>query len=536
MDETDYRREIEKSPKSIDNWRGLVRTLLNQGKYHDAILAFEEIDELSPVDDSYQAKTRIERGFLANEYGEVSRNPTYSPDYKPPVFVASWIHWVDSALLEGKNTDVIEFCKAVVEFDRNHVMGWYWLGVGQFHDGRTEEALESLAKAASLSNTVTFDSFNKMLTVLWTPGNSGRVRGIRPDDPVTKQDLEVEALVERAINLFEKDNNEAEMILREVLRIMANHMTAILYLQSVLGALGRESEKEELKNSVTTETLLDWADYLMKFGKKEQAENALKRALEKDSSNQEVTARLRKMRDEQKVKDVEQEPLKTGFDVITEVRELLKQTKPEKRKRGETPKPPPGEAVDLYEDGQNHSDNERWELAINSFVRALKIYPQYPECWCALGQPVFRLGWEAEAEDANKKAMEINDEIPSVWGDYGSLLLYLERKEEAEEKLLKAVEMDPTLSYAWNNLGTIYSWSDRKEQALNAFRKAVEANPGDLSGWLNLGSHLDQLDRRFEAEEAYQRAIDLNPEVAERVAMSRMAADFNRRNRRRRGG
>lgn len=532
-EEAYYKKEIEKNPKSVDNWRGLVPVLLNQGKYHEAVMGFEMIDELSPVDDSYQAKTRVERVFLSNEYGEYSRNPTYSPDYKPPVFVASWIHWADSALLEGKNTDVIEFCKAVVEYDKNHVMGWYWLGVGQFHDGRTQEALDSFTTASNLSNTVTFDPFSKMLTVLWSPGNSGRVRGVRPDDPVTKQDLEVEALVERAINLFEKDNNEAERILREALRIMPNHMTAILYLQSVLGAQGRESEKEELKRSVTTETWMDWADYLMKFGKKEQAENALQRALENDSSNQELAARLREMREEQQTKDIEQEPLKKGYDLISEVRELLKQTKPQKQKKGVNP---PGEAVDLYEDGQSHSDNNRWELAINNFVRALEIYPQYPECWCALGQPMFRLGWKVEAEDAHKMALAINDEIPDLWGEYGSLILYLERKEEAEKVLLKAVDMDPTLSYVWNNLGAIYSMSDRKEQAVNAFKKSVTVNPRDISGWLNLGSHLDQMDRRFEAEEAYRKAIELNPEAEQHVAMSRMAAEHNRRNRRLRGG
>lgn len=58
---------------------------------------------------------------------------------------------------------------------------------------------------------------------------------------------------------------------------------------------------------------------------------------------------------------------------------------------------------------------------------------------------------------------------------------------------------------------------------------------GQYSGWLNLGLHLDQIDRRFEVEEAYQRVIELNPKAAEHVAMFRMAAEFNRRNRKQRG-
>ncbi|MHA1863363.1 MAG: tetratricopeptide repeat protein [Candidatus Thorarchaeota archaeon] len=516
-----FRKVLSKSPKSTGSKKNLPSDLIDQKKYHEALVAFDEADEQSTDVDMDFAKTRIEIIILADRFGVDPGNPVYNPDYTAPEYMVSWIQWADSALRQGKNRDVIELCRAILRVDENHKMGWYWLGLAQFHSGLIDEAFASFTKAADSGTGVIFERSAKKLTVVWGPNHNGRVRGLKPTDAVEKSDIEVEALVERGMNLsLKKKHAEADEVLRKALEIEPNHLIALRFYKGP-------------KPKVTSTTWEKWGEYLERIGKTHEAEQAFQTAVEMDKSNKKAASKSRKMKKERARKEKEQEPLKTGFELVEEVRSILKKTSSGKKKKGARAQSIPAEAKDHYKRGLDFETNQEYELALNSHLRAIKIFPQYSECWCALGPPLFRLNWKSEAEEVTKKAIEIDDSIPKVWADYGALLLYLSRYDESEKALLKALKLNPNNSYAWNNLGTCYSISDKKGKAENAFREAIRSDPNDQLPWLSLGSLLDQLDRRKEAEEAYSRFLKLAPpDGAMKVDLARQAAAHNRRYRR----
>lgn len=534
-EELNLRKKLSKTPKSVNTLVLLAENLIKQKKYNEALITFDEIDELRSHIDRSHSKTRLEIVILADIFGNISQNPVYNPDYAPPEYMAAWILWADSALKQGNISDVNEICRQIINLNSNHEMAWYFLGLAQFYSGSTNESLSSFVKAADMGTGITYEPLNKQLTVVWGPDRNGRVRGLKTETEVTDSKIDVEAMVQRGMNLRLKNRNkEAEQVLREALRIEPNHMIAIRFLSMALVDQGRKKEERELYSTINSETWLKWAEYLERIGKLKDAEEAFEKSYKMDNSNKEAKSKFQELKKKRATKEKEHEPFKTGFDLVEEIRHLLKTTKIGKSKKARATESIPDEAKEFYQQGVNYETTEEYELSLNSHLRALRIYPLYAECWCALGPPLYRLGWTVEAEEVTKKALEIDDSIPKIWADYGALLLYLKRFDESEKILLKATELDPKSAYAWHNLGAVFSFKHRNKDAENAFRKAIQYDPNDAGAWLNLGSLLDELGRRAEAENAYREVLKLAPERAVHVAMVKQAAEINRRNRQRR--
>ncbi|MHA1638040.1 MAG: tetratricopeptide repeat protein, partial [Candidatus Thorarchaeota archaeon] len=463
------RKTPSEKPKSTETWRVLASNLIDQGKYHDALVTFNEADELTTFIDRGLAKIRVEIIILADQFGNIPKNPVYDQDRKPPEYMVSWIQWADSAIQQRKFKDVIALSREITSVNENHEMGWYWLGLGQFHSGLIDEAFESFTKAANLGTAIIFEPLDKKLTVIWVPENNGRVRGLKKSKTGDESDIDVEAMVRRGGNLrVKKKNAEAEKVLREALEIEPNHMIAIRFLSGALIDQGRKKEERELYSTVNSETWLKWGHYLERIGKIQKAEEAFQQSAEMDKSNKEAVSKSREMKRYRDRKEKEQEPLKTGFEIVEEIRTMLKKTKVGKKTATPHAQAIPGEAMDFYKQGLDFENNHEYELAVNSHLRAIKTFSHFAECWCALGPPLFRLGWKREAEEVTKKAIKIDDSIPKIWADYGALLLYLKRYGESETTLLKAIDLDSKSAYVWNNLGTLYSITNRRSDAEKA--------------------------------------------------------------------
>ncbi len=136
----------------------------------------------------------------------------------------------------------------------------------------------------------------------------------------------------------------------------------------------------------------------------------------------------------------------------------------------------PEKAMKLATRGQEESDKQHFDKAIDWLQKAVKACPEFVEAWNNMGVTYLRMGKQKEAEAAFLKALETDS---------------------------KAV---PTL----RNLGILYLQTARPREALSVLQRAREAR-GEKDLYIDtyLGHALYGLGRYQEAEAVLREAIQL---------------------------
>ncbi|WP_448110175.1 tetratricopeptide repeat protein [Pseudomonas lini] len=153
-----------------------------------------------------------------------------------------------------------------------------------------------------------------------------------------------------------------------------------------------------------------------------------------------------------------------------------------------------------------------WEEAGISYVKAAEIDSLNPEPLLHLGVVFNKVGKDAEAEAAFRKALELNPDSASLLRTLGGFLVHqTESTEEAEFLLKKSLKIDPDSSNAWNSLGTLKAGQGFYSEAAAHYERSIELDPNFDAAWVNYGHMLSvYLDRPEEAIEAYTKALELN--------------------------
>ena len=165
--------------------------------------------------------------------------------------------------------------------------------------------------------------------------------------------------------------------------------------------------------------------------------------------------------------------------------------------------------------GAAYSKSGRNEEALESFAKAVKINPNYPDAHNNLGATLRILGRQAEAIQSYKKALALKPDYAEAFYNLGNALNDLGRQEEAMVNYGKALEIKPNYFDAHNNLGLALNSRGRHEEALLSFTKALEINPHHPNALNNLGVALRGLGRQEDAISYYRNALTKKPDYAE---------------------
>lgn len=164
----------------------------------------------------------------------------------------------------------------------------------------------------------------------------------------------------------------------------------------------------------------------------------------------------------------------------------------------------------LIKRGSSLGDSGRYEEALASFDKAIKLNPDNVECWLNKGWVLGTLGRHEEAIACYDKAIELDpmDDLP--WFNKGNRLGDLGRYEEALACYDEVLRMNPMDVPALYYRGKILSDFGRYEEALACYDEAIEIHAYNSDIWYNKGLTLEQLGQKSEAEECFQRAKELD--------------------------
>ena len=172
-------------------------------------------------------------------------------------------------------------------------------------------------------------------------------------------------------------------------------------------------------------------------------------------------------------------------------------------------------AKDYYDQGRELRDSGKHEEALQAFIKATEIDPDYVFAWVSKGISLADLERYEEAIASYDKALELNPDYAIAWYNRGITLNDLERYEEAIASYDKALELDPDYVDTWVNRGYSFELLKRYEEALTSHNKAIEINPNDALAWYNKGVQLGNLERYEEAIASYDKSLELDPDYVD---------------------
>ena len=137
--------------------------------------------------------------------------------------------------------------------------------------------------------------------------------------------------------------------------------------------------------------------------------------------------------------------------------------------------------------GAINASLENFDLAIQSYLEALRIKPDYAQAYNNIGVSLRTCGQLEPAIQSYKQALMIKPAYAQALNNLGIALQENGELEEAERNFKKALEIEPYYAEAYYNLGLALQDKNNLEAAKFNYLKALEIEPSYAEAHYNLG-------------------------------------------------
>ena len=193
-----------------------------------------------------------------------------------------------------------------------------------------------------------------------------------------------------------------------------------------------------------------------------------------------------------------------------------------------------GEAVALFNQGQDAHEKGDLVAALKFYDEALKIIPEFPEAEYQRGTAFLSLKKYDEAEKAFRHALAIREEWTLPMAQLGSLLVSKNQFNEAEKLLVKAAESDEQNFLAFSALTELRLKTKASPEVLRELLGKIQnltskANP-TASVWAARAALESNLGDKKAAKQSLNRALSIEPEnsfaLSEKIEIALSESDF----------
>ena len=193
-----------------------------------------------------------------------------------------------------------------------------------------------------------------------------------------------------------------------------------------------------------------------------------------------------------------------------------------------------GEAVALFNQGQDAHEKGDLGAALKFYDEALKIIPEFPEAEYQRGTAFLSLKKYDEAEKAFRHALEIREEWTLPMAQLGSLMVSKNQFAEAEKLLSKAAASDEQNFLAFSALTELRLKTKASPEVLRELLGKIQnltskANP-TASIWAARAALESNLGDKKAAKLSLNRALSIEPEnsfaLSEKIEIALSESDF----------
>ena len=161
------------------------------------------------------------------------------------------------------------------------------------------------------------------------------------------------------------------------------------------------------------------------------------------------------------------------------------------------------------------NEQDRTGEAIEHFLQALRIRPDYGHAHYNLGNALDKLGRTGEAVEHYLQALRIRPDYEKAHNNLGNALDKLGRTDEAVEHYLQALRIRPDYENAHYNLGFAFAKQGRTEEAITHYLQVLRITPDHIDAHNNLGIALARLGRTDEAIKHFLQVLRVKPNDAD---------------------
>ena len=178
---------------------------------------------------------------------------------------------------------------------------------------------------------------------------------------------------------------------------------------------------------------------------------------------------------------------------------------------GEALKYDPEELASQFNAALGYQLNQKYDLALATYLAANKIDPKHPKVWCNLGVLYFQTDQYPQAESALRFATMASPDYARAWDNLAAALGAQDKLDEALIACKRAVELRPEYPEAFFKMGVIYFSRGDFANASTEFQRAallpaIAAYCDSFQAMIHA-----RLEQGEEAEAAVQRAIKADP-------------------------
>ena len=155
--------------------------------------------------------------------------------------------------------------------------------------------------------------------------------------------------------------------------------------------------------------------------------------------------------------------------------------------------------------------------ALEEYLRAVQIRPDYEEAQAGVGQILFLLHRYAEALTPFNRALVLSPTDSATRVTFALSLEALGENEESEGQFKKALMFTPKNTSALNDFGSFLISEGRSDEAIPYFQQAIQANPRDTTAYYNLAAFYQNHGQNNKALQMYQRLLQTNPNDSEAI-------------------
>ena len=161
-------------------------------------------------------------------------------------------------------------------------------------------------------------------------------------------------------------------------------------------------------------------------------------------------------------------------------------------------------AQTFYGLGLSYSGLEKFEKAIEAYLRAIHYTPEWGHIHAALGAAYANLHKYNTAINVYKTACDILPKDPMVHHQLGNIYNKQGKNDEAIKHQEYAIKLSPTLATAYYQLGLLYSKKNQFKKAISAYETAYTQDPELIEALYNLAQTYIRNGNRQEARKTMQ--------------------------------
>ena len=175
------------------------------------------------------------------------------------------------------------------------------------------------------------------------------------------------------------------------------------------------------------------------------------------------------------------------------------------------------QAISIFNRGKSLHQEKRYQEAISEYRASLKLDPESPFVYNALGLALAAVGDLGGALKAFNRAIAINPDLTDVYNNMGMVYAESGQRDKAFEAFGRAVKNPNYLTpeKALYNIGNLYLEDGNFELAIMHFKRSVEKKPEFSLGHRGLGKAYLMMNDADLAIREFEKAIAITEDDTE---------------------